>query len=440
MANRRHAPPSYGSPQSPPMGFGDDPGGGWLPVSAAPSGTRAARPGDCWNCGQANPRGREYCRRCGQRLDSDLGATADRAGIVPVGGGRGRRALMFILSVIIVAGLVAVGVVAFGGFMPRVTPAAPTPTLTAAIVPTAAASPSASPAPTAAPSVKPTTTPRATLPVVAPGSPLASGLPTFALPSVALPTPVRPTPSTPTATSGMPTGSVRPVATPTPVPAVTPTPTATASVVATPTAGPTPTPAPVLTPRPTPTPASSPTPVPTPTRRPLSTATPGPITTTASPRAPGPVAFSCADALSLRDPLNRGWKLSGVFWAQRDTFDRVTLRLIPDPTRDGGETRVNVSTHPFSDLTDLGLPQPAEGDQAVVIRFSNTVSLLRALQATADKTAVRTVQATTSTKDTRIYAVLGVLGKGCTALQVPAWQDPSSQHTPFVDITVDVQH
>jgi hypothetical protein len=35
---------------------------------------------------------------------------------------------------------------------------------------------------------------------------------------------------------------------------------------------------------------------------------------------------------------------------------------------------------------------------------------------------------------------MGVDGKGCVSIQAPMWDDPSTQDTPFVDVTVDVQH
>ena len=87
-------PPPEGWPQEPPPGWNQPPAAAPLPVAAFPeaadggrlaarqrrltrtAGPRAATPGDCWNCGQANGRNREYCKRCGQRLNSDLAAHA----------------------------------------------------------------------------------------------------------------------------------------------------------------------------------------------------------------------------------------------------------------------------------------------------------------------------------------------------------------------------
>ena len=36
--------------------------------------------------------------------------------------------------------------------------------------------------------------------------------------------------------------------------------------------------------------------------------------------------------------------------------------------------------------------------------------------------------------------MFGVAGSGCIGLQAPAWVDPSTQDTPFVDITIDIEH
>jgi hypothetical protein len=38
----------------------------------------------------------------------------------------------------------------------------------------------------------------------------------------------------------------------------------------------------------------------------------------------------------------------------------------------------------------------------------------------------------------RPWAVFGVDGEGCRALTVTAWSDPSTQTTPFVDVTLDI--
>jgi len=178
---------------------------------------------------------------------------------------------------------------------------------------------------------------------------------------------------------------------------------------------------------------------PTPTPRPLSSATPGPVRTTASPRAPAPRTFRCDGIEGVRDPRDRGWRVDGTFWAEREGYDRVTLRLVPDARLDGKVARVIVETLSFEELDALGLPAPAEGDVVVVVRFSPSVSLTRTLQASPEKTAVRSLTRLAG-DDGRVYTLLGVVGDGCTALQVPMWDDPSTQDTPFVDITVDIQH
>ncbi|MFN8621150.1 MAG: hypothetical protein U0869_10435 [Chloroflexota bacterium] len=351
----------------------------WLPVSAAAQPAKPPKPGECWNCGQKNPRSREFCKRCGQRLHSDLSPDAVAAGTVlpPVKGGRGKRAVAFIWTILVLAAVVVVGVVAFGGFLPK-SGASPTP------VPT----------------------------------PLASAPVVVASPAAA----------TPVASSGAHASAALPTPTPTATPAPTPTPTRA------------PTPTPTATPAPTPTPSATPEPTssPEPTKRP-DVPSPGAITTTASPRAPAPIAFDCRGPVSLRDPLDRTWVASGIFYADRPGYDRITIRLTPVPETAGADTRVNVSIRKPTELLDMGLPQPAEGEVVVLVRFADDITLLRQMQVLTEKTAVRTLTATNDA-DGKAAIVLGVTGKGCVALQAPAWDDPSAQHTPFVDLTLDVQH
>jgi hypothetical protein len=170
-----------------------------------------------------------------------------------------------------------------------------------------------------------------------------------------------------------------------------------------------------------------------------STASPGPIRTTASPRAPAPEAFTCKGVSFVKDPLDRPWTLSGVYWAERADYDRITLRLAPVPDGVEGVARVNVETVALGKLADLELPAPSAGDVATVIRLSPNLDLVRAMQSSPDKTAVKTLT-TLVAPDGRVNVVMGVAGKGCTSIQAPMWDDPSSQDTPFVDVTIDVQH
>jgi hypothetical protein len=101
--------------------------------------------------------------------------------------------------------------------------------------------------------------------------------------------------------------------------------------------------------------------------------------------------------------------------------------------------RVNVETVALGKLADLELPAPSAGDVATVIRLSPNLDLVRAMQSSPDKTAVKTLT-TLVAPDGRVNVVMGVAGKGCTSIQAPMWDDPSSQDTPFVDVTIDVQH
>ena len=420
-AGQAAPPPGWGPGTSatPPPAFRDDGSAsqaGWLPVSAAPRSGKGAKPGGCWNCGQKNPRNREYCRRCGQRIDSDLVVQPDGTGhlLTPVFGGRGRRAVAFIWTVLVLAVVVVVGVVAFGGFLPRDLTAGPGPLVATSLAPDFSPVAGAGASTVAGPSASPVASPIASLPVVATGAPDAS------LPVASY---LAGSPGPATAGTLAPRVTLPPVAIPTPTVAPTSTlisaPTATVAPTATPT------PVPVATPTPTP--------------RPLTSATPGPIQTTASPRAPAPRTFTCEGPKGARDPRDRGWRLYGVYWAEREGYDRVTLRLVPDPSLDGKVARVVVETVSLEELDGLDLPAPAEGELAIVVRFSPAVALTRALEGALEKSAVRSLT-TLIGEDGRVYAVLGVVGDGCTALQVPMWDDPSTPDMPFVDVTVDVQH
>jgi hypothetical protein len=98
-----------------------------------------------------------------------------------------------------------------------------------------------------------------------------------------------------------------------------------------------------------------------------------------------------------------------------------------------------VETRPSTEIEgQLGLPEPSAGEMAVLVRFSETVSLPRELQSDPDQRVVKSVAATTNDQG-RVWAILGVDGDACYAIQAPAWDDPSTQNTPFVDITVDVR-
>ena len=367
-------------PQSLPPDPAPPPPGGWVPISAKPRSSRAGRPGDCWNCGSPNPRNREFCRGCGQRLDSDLGVTAGSVRGAQGGGGRVRRAVAFVVSVLVVSTFVSIGVVAFGGFLPRVTdPFGPrtaaslTPATSPSVAMGATASPPASQSstgPTARPTLGPSQTPRPTLPPVATATPVAIAT------------------ADPTDAPTAPPGSPDP--TQTPLPAASETPGASPGV--------------------------------------------------ASPKAPPPTGFDCASAVSVRDPLDRGWRLNGVYWAERDSYDRLTLRLIPEPTLDGTTSIVKVEPRPRHWASDvLGLPDPTEGDLTVIVRFSNGVMLTRDLQGAPNETALRTLTAA-STSDGKVWMVLGVAGEGCRSLQAPAWDDPSLEDLAFVDVTLDLKH
>ena len=344
----------------------------------------------------------------------------------PVSGGRGRRAVAFVMSVLVMAALVTVGVVIFGGFLPRDPEPSLPPVTAASRAPSAppslpaSADPGASPAPVAsvAVSTSPTATATPVASVVPPASPTAAPSdtprPTAAAVTSPAPSPV----ASGSTASPTPRPTLPPRVTPTPAVIISPPPAATDA----------PTPAATTTPGETSAPASR-TPAPT----------PGRVTSTASPRAPQPVAFACEGTTVARDPLARGWSVSGIYWGERAAHDRITIRLVPDADGDGQTTRVQVDRRPISELTDLGLSVPPEGDVAVVLRFSSGVSLPRTLQGTPAQQAVRTIGTTTTGAD-RVWVVLGVAGEGCTSLQVPFWADPSLQDTPFVDITVDVQH
>jgi hypothetical protein len=97
-----------------------------------------------------------------------------------------------------------------------------------------------------------------------------------------------------------------------------------------------------------------------------------------------------------------------------------------------------VESRPSAEVAELGLPVPSGGETAVLVRFPETVVLPREIESDPEQRVVKSMAATTNTQG-RVWAVLGVVGAGCYAIQAPAWDDPSTQNTPFVDITVDVR-
>jgi hypothetical protein len=61
------------------------------------------------------------------------------------------------------------------------------------------------------------------------------------------------------------------------------------------------------------------------------------------------------------------------------------------------------------------------------------------MTATPDLGSLRSAVATRDDRG-KPWVVLGVTSDGCTALTATAWADPSTQDTPFVDITLDIEH
>ena len=77
------------------------------------------------------------------------------------------------------------------------------------------------------------------------------------------------------------------------------------------------------------------------------------------------------------------------------------------------------------------------GDTAVTLRFAGPIGLTGDMGGSPRMGALRSA---TITRDDarRPWGVFGVTGDGCSALQVTAWGDPSTQTTPFVDVTLDI--
>jgi hypothetical protein len=184
-------------------------------------------------------------------------------------------------------------------------------------------------------------------------------------------------------------------------------------------------PQPASTPQPTRAPAPTPTPTTAATATPVATPvnTPPPVSSRASPKAPEPTQFTCDGRTVVPDPLQRGWKVSQLFWAVRDGYDRVTLRLQPDPGRNG-RSRVL----PGVDV---------RGDAAVVLRFLGPVTMQGTMASSPGLGSLESVYVSANGQG-RPWAVFGVDGEGCRALTVTAWNDPSTQTTPFVDVTLDI--
>ena len=196
-------------------------------------------------------------------------------------------------------------------------------------------------------------------------------------------------------------------------------------------AGPSPQPTRPPAPTPAPTPAATATPEPT------VVATPPPVTSRASPKAPEPTTFACDGRTTVADPLGRGWKVSQLFWAVRDGYDRVTLRLQPDTAR-SGRSRVVAETMAIADIEAAFPGVQVSGDAAVVLRFLGPVTMQGTMSSTPSLGSLESAFVSSNAQG-RPWAVFGVDGDGCSALTVTAWSDPSTQTTPFVDVTLDIQ-
>jgi hypothetical protein len=197
--------------------------------------------------------------------------------------------------------------------------------------------------------------------------------------------------------------------------------------------------APVRTQPPAPTLKPTRAPAPTPEPTPAVGTTPPPITSTASPRAPEPTAFSCDGRTVIADPLQRGWTVKQVFWAKRDRYDRVTVRLEPDTRRDGGRSRVILETMTPEQIDAILPGVTVGGDTAVTLRFAGPIGVTGDMSGTPSMGSLESVVITRG-PDNRPWTVVGASGDGCAALTVTAWSDPSTQTTPFVDVTLDIEH
>jgi hypothetical protein len=228
------------------------------------------------------------------------------------------------------------------------------------------------------------------------------------------------------------TGGAPPSASPvaSAVPSPTAAPTAAPTVAPSPTPATTPTPAPTAAPTPTPAVTAAPTPTPPPTPA---------GTPKASPRVGEPTDWRCTGSATITDPVARGWTLSEVYTADRRSYDRVTLRLIPAPERDGTSANAVADKVAPAAVPRRGLTPPGAGSVAVLVGFSDPVAALREQVLTPNLPAVKSLAIETS-DDGRTWVVLGVAGPGCFQLRSPEWRDASSAGEPFIDITLDVRH
>lgn len=433
------APPGTPAGGAVPGGFPGAPGGpasplaDARPVQPAPDEEAAptAKPGICWNCGETNPRGREYCVRCRQRLVSDIAPPEE-------GKRRGRR----------------------GGKEPKPPkelkpPKEPKP----GNEPTATNAPAAEPvaeeakkgrrgrgpAPAAAASAAAATVGaprrrrgcggliRALLKIVlvlvlAGVAALAALRIAAVLPRTdASPTPAGSAAPSP-ATSALPSTVPTAAPTPSPAPSVAPTEAATLPPTASPATTTAPSPTATTAPTPAPTPTAVPTPVPTPAGTPK-----------ASPKVAEPTDWRCTGSATITDPVARGWTLAEVYTTGRGAYDRVTLRLVPAPERDGVTTNATADKVASDAVPRRGLTPPAAGANAILVGFNEPVAALREQVLAPGLQAVKSLAIETS-DDGRTWVVLGVAGQGCFQLRAPEWRDASSAGEPFIDITLDVRH
>ena len=178
----------------------------------------------------------------------------------------------------------------------------------------------------------------------------------------------------------------------------------------------------------------SPTPAPTPTAAPTPAGTPK-----ASPKVADPTDLRCAGEATVTDPLPRGWTLAEVYTADRGRYDRVTLRLIPAPERDGTQANAKATKVALGAVPRQELTPPAAGSVAVLVGFTEPVAALREQVLAPNLPALKALAIETA-DDGRPWVVMGVAGSACYSLRAPEWRDASSAGEPFIDITLDIRH
>ncbi|MEA2623062.1 MAG: Double zinc ribbon [Chloroflexota bacterium] len=148
---------------------------------------------------------------------------------------------------------------------------------------------------------------------------------------------------------------------------------------------------------------------------------------------PPSMGFTCAPA-TIADPTSGRWHVVHATWSSSGGVDRVLLDMIRDgdASRPGTLSIESVPLNEVSNRTDMSPPPNA--DRAVVLTMDRRFTGIPVSSTGTGMTAIRNY-AIGQGGDGNWHVVMGVAGKGCHRVGVPAWEsDPAPS-----DIQVQIE-